>query len=44
MEMINLHGLSIASYDAPKVREAILPLLLDDPLLVISNKSDFAKE
>jgi len=38
-----LRGISLAAYDACAARDAILPLLQRDPLLVLSNRGDFEK-
>jgi aminoglycoside N3'-acetyltransferase len=39
-----LRGISLVAYDACAARDAILPLLQGDPLLVLSNRGDFEKE
>ena len=41
MKAVNLNGISLAAYDAKPIVETILPRLLDDPFMVISNRRDF---
>jgi hypothetical protein len=37
-------GISLTAYDTCAARDAILPLMRRDPLLVLSNRGDFEKE
>jgi hypothetical protein len=41
MQILKVRGVNIAAYDAQAARAAILPRILENPLLVLSNREDF---
>lgn len=43
MRQHNVHGVSLAAYDAIPLRDTVVPLLRKDPLLVLKNRCDFEK-
>ena len=43
MQQMRLNGISLAAYDARPVIETILPLLMEDPLMVLANRNDYGE-